>query len=124
MIYYPIKEDFYEFFKGKEEVLENLIHKNSTQLLYILEKIDKYDFYHTCSAFYESDNYTISDEKIIYENPVSCIHSECLVYQDYFYFTSMIGFEMLFQRYYPYYFCIDEKENSYWYSFYFEKKAY
>lgn len=106
---YPIKEHFVSIFKDNEEVLEELIQRNSPQLTQICEKIDYADFYHRCISFYDSEDYVLKDKMIVYTHPITQHVSYCL-FSDYcITISDLMGFDHFLYRYFHTYFTLNEK---------------
>ncbi|NBK98384.1 MAG: hypothetical protein EOM50_10250 [Erysipelotrichia bacterium] len=115
---YPIKTTFVSVFKGNEEVLEDLIKRNSFQLKAICEQICYEDFYTRCIRFYNEEDYILDEKTIIYTHPITKQKSYCYLYDNCFCLSSLMGFEYFLHRYYQMYFIFDEKSGyTHWLSY-------
>lgn len=106
---YPVKKHFVSIFKNNEEVLEQLIQKNSPQIMEICEKIDYADFYHRLISFYNDEDYELKDQTIVYTHPITKQVSYCFLSDYYIIVSDLMGFDLFLYRYYRTYFTLNEK---------------
>lgn len=116
MRYYPIKKEFYQAFENKEKVLQELIERKSKQLDGICEYINIYDFYRRCIRFYGEEQYQLVKNTIVYTHPITKKQNICHLYTHYFELEDTLGFEKWLQRYFCYYFQVDNR-NGNWFTY-------
>lgn len=112
MKYYPIQKQFVTIFKEKEQILLNLIKENSFQLNVILERIDICDFSMRCLHFYNSDEYELKNNTIIYTNQINKEKTYCCIQNNMITLSSLKGFDLFIERYFYRCFCSDDDLNK------------
>ncbi len=115
---YPVKENFFKIFKGKERVLENLFVKNSFQLKSVCEDINVESFILSFIKFNDMENYTIDGNVIHYIHPITKEESHCVIQKNYFHVSNLLGFDFFIKRYFVYsYVHVNYGKKNYWLSF-------
>lgn len=120
---YPIKEKYIDTFKNREEVLLDLLKKNSIQLDLIVERIDICDFSMSCIRFYRSGEYELKNNTIIYTNEITKEKRYCALQYNHVNLSSMIGFEDFLLRYFHTCFITDDNfTKGDWFSYHNQSK--
>ena len=115
---YPIQKRYVEMFKKREDVLLDLLKRNSMQLDVIVERIDVCDFSMRLIRFYRSSEYELKNNTIIYTNEITNEKSYCILENNGIRFSSLQGFDSFLERYfYTCYLMEEDFLKGKWFSF-------
>lgn len=118
---YPIQNDFISMFYNREKVLLNLLKKESIQMDVFVERIDICDFSLRCLRFFNSPEYELKNNTIVYTNEITQEKSFCTLQNNAMILSSMEGFSSFIERYFKYCYIVnDDFSSGKW--FFFAKK--